>query len=213
MTISMAQANVLLNEHFDRTLGTLSASTWSGGNLPNDSNWHTYSPGSVQFKVVSQQLQKTDYCSSASGKAVQYTANHSRDYILFPQAFNGADGSKVYMAFLLKVSELQTSSGATSASNANNSILSFAINASNNALGSLNGRVLIQTVDESSYKLGVSRRDEMPQFAEQVLSKNSTYLIVAEYCFIAGEKNDIVNLYIDPTPSAQTRQVLIQRPW
>jgi hypothetical protein len=208
----MAQANVLLNEHFDRTLGTLSASTWSGGNLPNDSNWHTYSPGSVQFQVVSQQLQKTDYCSSASGKAVQYTANHSRDYILFPQAFNGADGSKVYMAFLLKVSELQTSSGATSASNANNSILSFAINASNNALGSLNGRVLIQTVDESSYKLGVSRRGEMPQFAEQVLSKNSTYLIVAEYCFIAGEKNDIVNLYIDPTPSAQTLAVASVNP-
>lgn len=212
MTLSAAQANVMLNEHFDRTLGTLSASTWSGGKLPNDSNWHTYSPGTVQFQVVSEQLQKTDYCTASSGKAVQYSANHSRDYILFPQAFNGTAGNNVYMAFLMIVSELQTTSSSTSATNANNSIMSFAIDASNNALGSLNGRVLIQTVDESSYKLGVSRRGEMPQFAEQVLSKNSTYLIVAEYCFIAGEKNDIVNLYIDPTPSAQTLAVASVNP-
>ena len=70
-------ANVLFTEHFDRTLGTLSASTWSSGNVPNDSAWHTYSPGSVQFQVVSQQLQYADYSSSTSGKAVQYSANHA----------------------------------------------------------------------------------------------------------------------------------------
>jgi hypothetical protein len=45
----------------------------------------------------------------------------------------------------------------TGASNTNNSILAFAINPSNNALGSLNGRVIIQTEDEGHYKLGISR--------------------------------------------------------
>lgn len=204
LSVATMQAAVLLNEHFDRPAGTLSSSTWSSGSLPTDSNWHTYSPGSVQFQVVNGQLTKADYCSATSGKAVQYTANHSRDYILFPQALNAVAGNKAYMAFLLKASELQTSSGATSASNANNSILAFAINPSNNALGSLNGRVLIQTVDESHYKLGVSRRGETPQFASQSLSTNSTYLVVAEYSFVEGEKNDIVSLYIDPTPASQT---------
>lgn len=212
MAAGTMRAAVLLNEHFDRAPGTLSASSWVSGTLTNDSNWHTYSPGTVQFQVVSQQLQKSDYCSKSEGKAVQYTANHSRDYILFKQALNGAAGNKAYMAFLLNADGLQTSSGATSATNANNSILSFAINASNNALGSLNGRVLIQTADENSYKLGVSRRGETPQFASQVLSKGSTYLVVAEYCFIEGEKNDIVNLYIDPTPSAQTVAVASVNP-
>ena len=214
MTLSVVEANVLYNEHFDRPVGTLSTSTWSSGAIPNDSNWHTYAPGSVQFQVVSQQLQKTDYCTASSGKAVQYSANHSRDYILFPQAFNGVAGNKVYMAFLMKVNAngLQETTGAQSASNANNSIMSFAINASNNALGSLNGRVIIQTVDASHYKLGVSRRGEAPQFASQQLSTNATYLIVAEYCFIAGEKNDIVNLYIDPTPAAQTVAVASVNP-
>ena len=103
MTLSIVEANVLYNEHFDRPVGTLSTGTWSSGAIPNDSNWHTYSPGSVQFQVVSEQLQKADYCTASSGKAVQYSANHSRDYILFPQAFNGAAGNKVYMAFLMKV--------------------------------------------------------------------------------------------------------------
>ncbi|MBQ7698683.1 MAG: choice-of-anchor D domain-containing protein [Paludibacteraceae bacterium] len=204
MAIITIRAEVLLNEHFDRPVGTLSASTWSGGSLPNDSNWHTYSPGSVQFQIVDQQLQKADYCTATSGKAVQYTVNHSRDYILFPQALSSSAGDKAYLAFLMKVSELQTTSNAMSASNANNSILAFAINASNNALGSLNGRVIIQTVDDSHYKLGVSRRGETPQFASQSLAAGTTYLIVAEYCFVEGEKNDIVNLYIDPTPSVQT---------
>ena len=54
MSLCMMQASVLLNEHFDRAVGTLSTSTWSSGNIPNDSNWHTYSPGSVQFQVVSK---------------------------------------------------------------------------------------------------------------------------------------------------------------
>ena len=204
LSLGMIQANVLLSEHFDRTLGTLSASTWSSGSLPNDSNWHTYSPGSVQFQVVSKQLKMTDYCTAESGKAVEYSANHSRDYILFKNAFAGADGDKVLMAFLLKVDELQTTSGAQSATNANNSILSFAINESNNALGSLNGRVLIKTVDASTYNLGVSRRGETPEFAETNLKTGTTYLIVAEYAFVDGEKNDIVNLYINPTKDEQT---------
>ena len=205
LTLSTMNAALLFNEHFDRVLGTLSASTWySGGTLPNDSNWHTYSPGDIQFQVVSQQLQFTDYCSASSGKAVEYTTNHSRDYILFRQAFNGQAGDNVYMAFLLKVNELQTTSGAMSTTNANNSILTFAINASNNALGSLNGRVLIQTVDENTYHLGVTRRGETPQFATANLQTGVTYLVVAEYAFIAGEKNDIVSLYINPTKTEQT---------
>ncbi|MBO4666274.1 MAG: hypothetical protein J5612_05310, partial [Paludibacteraceae bacterium] len=92
-------AELLLNEHFDRALGTLSSSTWSSGNIPNDSNWHTYSPGSVQFRVVEQQLSRTDYCSQTSGKAVQYTSNHSRDYILFKNALSLVSGTKAYLAF------------------------------------------------------------------------------------------------------------------
>ncbi len=212
LSLGMIQANVLLSEHFDRTLGTLSANTWSSGSLPNDSNWHTYSPGSVQFQVVSKQLKMTDYCTAESGKAVEYSANHSRDYILFKNAFAGADGDKVLMAFLLKVDELQTTSDAQSATNANNSILSFAINESNNALGSLNGRVLIKTVDASTYNLGVSRRGETPEFAETNLKTGTTYLIVAEYAFVDGEKNDIVNLYINPTKDEQTVAVSSTNP-
>ena len=208
LSLGMMQANVLLNEHFDRALGTLSASTWSSGNIPNDSCWHTYSPGTVQFQVVNKQLQMADYCTASSGKAVEYTANHSRDYILFNKgAFVGAAGNKVLMAFLLKVDELQTTSAAQSASNANNSILSFAINESNNALGSLNGRVIIKTVDANTYNLGVSRRGETPQFAENALKTGQTYLIVAEYAFVGGEKNDVVSLYINPTKDAQTKAV------
>ena len=205
LALSTMNAALLFNEHFDRVLGTLSTSTWSsGGTLPNDSNWHTYSPGDIQFQVVNQQLQFTDYCSASSGKAVEYTTNHSRDYILFRQAFNGQAGDNVYMAFLLRVNELQTTSGAMSTTNANNSILSFAINASNSAMGSLNGRVLIQTVDENTYHLGVTRRGETPQFATANLQTGVTYLVVAEYAFVAGEKNDIVSLYINPTKTEQT---------
>jgi len=204
LSLGMMQANVLLNEHFDRTLGTLSASTWSGGSIPNDSNWHTYSPGTVQYQVVAKQLQMADYCTATTGKAVEYSANHSRDYILFKNAFAGAAGNKVLMAFLLKVDELQTTSSAQSASNANNSILSFAISESNNALGSLNGRVLIKTVDANTYNLGVTRRGETPQFAQAELKTGKTYLVVAEYAFVDGEKNDIVSLYINPTKVEQT---------
>ncbi len=208
--IGSIQASVVLRESFDRSLGTLSTSTWSsGGTLPNDSNWHTYSPGSVQFQVVNGQLTKSDYCSATSGKAVQFSANHSRDYILFKNALSG---EKAYLAFLLKASVLQTTQNAMSASNANNSIMSFAIDASNNALGSLNGRVIIQSVDENTFHLGVSRRGETPQFAANSLKTGETYLVVAEYEFVEGEKNDLVRLYINPTPEEQNAAVVSVNP-
>ena len=212
ITLSVVNAQVQFNEHFDRPLGTLSASTWSGGTLANDSNWHTYSPGTVQFQVVDRQLNHADYCSAASGKAVQYTANHSRDYILFRSAISSVAGKKALLAFLIKVDELQTTSAAQSATNANNSLIAFAINASNNALGSLHSRVIIQTVDEKTYKLGVTRRGETPQFAANELKTGTTHLVVAEYAFVEGEKNDLINLYIDPTPSLQTVAVTSVNP-
>ena len=204
-------ATVLFKEHFDRPLGTLSAGTWSAGSLPNDSCWHTFSPGTVQFQVVNSQLHFADYCSAMSGKAVQYSANHSRDYILFKNAVSPAAGS-VYLAFLVKVNGLQTTSNAMSNTNANNSILSFAINASNNAMGSLNSRVIIRSVDDKTFQLGVSRRGETPQFASNELNANTTYLVVAEYKFIEGEKNDLINLYINPTKAEQTVAVTSVNP-
>ncbi len=214
LSLSMANASLLFQERFDRPAGTLSASTWSGGSIPSDGNWHTYSPGTEQFKVVAQQLTHDDYCTATTTNAVKYSANHSRDYILFENAVSSIAGNKAYLAFLLKVNAggLQTSSSASSASNANNSIISFAIDASNNALGSLNGRVVIKTVDASTYNLGVSRRSETPQFAETALKTGTTYLIVVEYAFVEGEKNDLVSLYINPTPAEQTVAVTSVNP-
>ena len=209
LSLGVMNASVLLNEHFDRPLGDLPANTWSGGSVPNDSAWHVYSPGSVLLQVVNSQLQFADYCSASTGKAVQYSANHSRNYLLLKNTLSGSAGSKVYLAFLMKVNAggLQTSSGATSASNANNSVAAFHIDASSNALGVLNGRVIIRTVDEATYCLGVSRRGETVQFAEEQLKTGNTYLVVAEYAFVEGEKNDIVSLYINPTPALQTAAV------
>ena len=74
-------------------------------------------------------------------------------------------------------------------------------------MGALNGRVIIRTVDEATYCLGVSRRGETVQFAEEQLKTGNTYLVVAEYAFVEGEKNDIVSLYINPTPALQTAAV------
>lgn len=207
LSLGVVNASLVLQERFDRPVGTLSASTWINGDIPNDGEWHTYSPGSVQFQVAAKQLTYADYCTATTSNAVQYTANHSRDYILFPNAINSNAGTKVYLAFLLKAGGLQTGSGPESATNANNSILTFAINASNNAIGSLHGRVIIQTVNESTFKLGVSRRGETPQFASNELKTGTTYLIVVEYAFVDGEKNDLVSLYINPTKTEQTTAV------
>ena len=93
LSLGVMNASVLLNEHFDRPLGDLPASTWSGGSVPNDSAWHVYSPGSVLLQVVNSQLQFADYCSAATGKAVQYSANHSRNYLLLKNTLSGSAGS------------------------------------------------------------------------------------------------------------------------
>ena len=202
VTLSAVKAEMLLNEHFDRALGTLSASSWSSGStFPNDSNWHTYSPGSVQFQVVSQQLQYTDYCSATTGKAVEYTSNHSRDHIQFKNGtFAGTDGDKLYMAFLMYVTKGSTYSFLKSSNANGDMIMSFLINATE-APAAMHGRVLMKTIDNNTYTLGVSRRGEATQFADINMKTGSTYLVVAEYGFVDGTKNDLIKLYINPSPS------------
>ena len=77
LSLGIAEASLVLQERFDRPTGTLSASTWSGGSIPSDGNWHTYSPGTVQFQVVAQQLTHDDYCTATTTNAVQYTEKGS----------------------------------------------------------------------------------------------------------------------------------------
>ena len=216
MTLSTVNASVLFSESFDaRETGQLAKGTWSSGSLANDNCWYTSSAGSTRTAVVATPLSYTDY-SSSSTKSVNYTANHGKEHIRFESAHTLAAGNKVYMAFLLKVTSLNTSaSSASSYTNASNAIMALRINDDGQANAALHSRVLIQTEDANTYHLGIIRVGETPSssnFATSALSTGNTYLIVAEYNCIEGEKNDIVNLYINPTKASQTIAVSSTNP-
>lgn len=205
---SSVMAEVLFSESFDsREDGTLAKDTWSSGSIAKDNCWHTYSAGTTRTAVVATQLTYTDYCSTATGKSANYTANHGKENILFEDAHALSAGNKVYMAFLLKVTTLSSSASAESSTNPSNALMALRINDSGTGNAALHSRVLIKKVNASTYNLGIIRVGETPSsasFASTNLSTGNTYLVVAEYNCISGNTNDIVNLYINPTKASQT---------
>ena len=195
MTLSAVKAEVLFNEKFDsRATGDLNSGEYSTS-MTADGKWYN-SLGSTYIQVAEQQLTYTNYCVSTTGKAAKFTANHGKDFTGFTKT---ANSGTVYMAFLLKVNSLKTTS---SAQGATNLIASMWSSLSSNAAGYMFGQVKIKTVDANTYNLGIAKRTETAVFADNALSTGETYLVVTEYIF--SNEVDVVNLYINPAKENPT---------
>lgn len=185
---------ILSTESFDaRATGDLSAGGFDG--ITKDGNWYN-SLGSSYIQVVEQQLVFDGYCASSSGKAAQFTSNHGKDFRIMEKS---ANSGKVYMSFLLQVNTLKTSSGAKGNSNL---IAALWTDLSSNAAGNMYNQVKIMTVDENHFQLGIAKRTETAQFAEEVLETGKTYLVVSEYVY--KDDVDSVYLYINPSKDVKS---------
>lgn len=198
MMLSVATfAETLGTERFDnRPTGNLNVGDISG--FVKDGNWYN-SLGSTFIQVVDQQLSYAGYCEETSGKCAKFSANHGKDYRSIDKT---ATSGKVYMAFLLKVNALKTTSGAKGNSNL---IAALWTDLSSTAAGALYNQVKIMTVDDNHFQLGIAKRTETAQFAETQLETGKTYLVVSEYIY--KDDVDSVYLYINPSKDSKIPSV------
>jgi hypothetical protein len=99
------------------------------------------------------------------------------------------EGNEVYGSFLMKVTGTVGSSSL------------FAHFHQGTGATNFWGRIWIQAAG-SGFNLGLSRSGNTPTYGATEYSLNTTYLVVLRYRIVAGTTNDIVELYVNPTPGA-----------
>lgn len=190
LTLSTAHAELILHESFDRPVGNLNV-----GETPatNNTDWYSFSGTSNYISVVEGSLSYEGY-AEAAGKKVELRGNGADDLRQFTPVTNG----KVYVAAIINVDSLKPSGSAEY-------FLSLGDASNSNMWGRLYYRSVDKVGDNfTGFNLGVTKYTESSTaygWADQKLLPKTDYLVVIEYEFVDGEKNDTVRLYINPTKS------------
>lgn len=190
LTLSTAHAELILHESFDRPVGNLNV-----GNTPaaNNTDWYSFSGTSNYISVVEGSLSYEGY-AEAAGKKVELVGNGADDLRKFAPITSG----KVYVAAIINVDSLKPSGSAE-----------YFLSLGDASNSSMWGRLYYRSVDKvgdnfTGFNLGVTKYTESSTaygWADQKLLPKTDYLVVIEYEFVDGEKNDTVRLYINPTKS------------
>ena len=192
MIIGTAQASLILTEHFGQATETLATNdNVMGGDIAS-SGW-TNVNGSGQIYMNAGDLTYTDYKSVTDNTgSAEYKATFGKK-VATP--IGSHNSGSLYVAAIMNIT------ACTPASTPGRDYLWAFGNgtASMSTGGNHFGRLCAQK-STNTFQLGVSKNAESAAFLAYTDElAYGTYLVVMEYKFVDGEKNDIVYLYLNPT--------------
>ncbi len=193
---STANATLIFHESFDKDAGQLSVGRSAACNDSTTwwtlSGWYADSEPNNPIKVVEGSLSYPGYVTTGTGNKVQLkTVSGTKDVRRFKEVETGS----VYAAAIINMSSATSTcdyffglcDGGTS----------------------YYGKVYAQGVD-GGFQLAIAKNSETKTTIPytSTLKYNTDYLIVVEYVFKKGVKNDSVNLWVNPTKST-TKPTLV----
>ena len=184
-----ANATLILHESFDRTAGTLNQGTSQDDMGTNTTDWWCFSGSDNYISVVANSLSYDGY-ATVTGNKVELLGNGADDLRQFSPITSG----KVYAAAIINVDSLKP--------NASSDYFFSLGNAGSYMWARLYARSVRDGDAFTGYQLGITKYTESSTaygWAEQTLLPKTNYLVVIEYEFVSGEKNDTARLYINPT--------------
>lgn len=198
-TMSSVSANLILHESFDRSVGKLNVGTIQENMGTNKTDWFNFSVGSGAnadswVEVATGSMSYEKYVSTGIGNKAVLVGNGGDDLRQFAPITSG----KVYLAAIINIDSLKPHASG-------DYFLSLgAANASD-----MFARLYCRSIDKegdnfTGFNLGVTKYTESSSaygWANQKLLPKTDYLVVLEYEFVDGEKNDTARLYINPTKS------------
>lgn len=185
------EAKVILTESFDRSVGTLciGANTDMG---TNTDDWWSYSGSSNYIQVAEGTLSFPGYATSGKGNKAYLGTSGADDLRQFTKEYTSG---KVYLAAIVNVETVKSSATAD-----------YCLALGDAGASNMYARLYTKSVKEddqwTGFHFGVSKYSESASYVgmtEEVYSPNTDYLIVLEYEFVDGEKNDTARLYVNPT--------------
>lgn len=201
-TLSSVHADLILHESFDRAVGDLNkgANTDMGSNT---ADWWTFSGTSKFIQVAEGSLSYQGYVDEGKGNKVAFNGSGADDFRQFQQITSG----KVYVAAIINVDSLKQST-------TQDHFLSIGDASMSNMYARLYSSSVKPDDKFTGFKLGIAKNNENSVnrgWSDEVYTPKTNYLVVLEYEFVDGEKNDTVRLYVNPTktnkvPVAQCNQ-------
>lgn len=203
MMAANVEAKVIMTESFDREVGTLNLGTNTQMGT-NTSDWWSYSGSSNYIQVEEGTLSYPGYKTTGEGnKAKMVSGTAADDFRKFAAPVTNG---KVYVAAIINVEELRQ--GTTG---------DYFLSLGNGGIGGTDvfARLSTKSVSDGNayygFRLGLNKVNESTTFmryTDEVYSPKTDYLVVVEYEFVDGEKNDEVRLYVNPT-KATTKATLV----
>lgn len=200
-TIGSASASVILHESFDREVGTLNKGTIQDNMGTNTTDWWCFSgdgTATTAIQIVEGTLSYSGYVSESTGKQVKMSNGFIADDL---RQFNSISSGKIYAAAIINIDAFKESTS-------NDYFLALG----DASASDMWARLYIQGVKDNNtgtftgYKLGITKFNETSyiSYIEKPFAGKDTLLVVLEYEFVDGEKNDIARLYINPTAKTTT---------
>jgi len=177
---NLSSQNLLLEENFDYPVGT---------QLVGTNGWTQQGTTTTNpITVESGNLSYPSYVSSNIGNYVTINNSGQDAY----KAFASQNSGTVYCAFLVNVSDAQTTG---------DYFFAFEPSPGNTTY---TGRLFIQKdASSSNFAFGISKGTETAVYTNFDYSLNTTYLVVVKYEMIAGSQNDVISVFINPTLSSE----------
>lgn len=206
LTLSTAHAELILHESFDRPVGKLNVGSSSGTN--NTTDWYSFSGTNNYISVVEGSLSYAGY-AEATGKKVELLGNGADDLRQFAPITSG----KVYVAAIINVDSLKQFSSTASGTITANGDYFLAMGDAGNS--KMYARLYARSVKEegaetyTKIQLGIAKYSEQSTSTTTVIpmvdvAMKQNILVVLEYEFVAGDKNDVARLYVNPTKETTT---------
>jgi len=187
-SVAAPQAVALMIEDFNYPTGTLTAV--SGG------NWVNFSGTGAFIQVSSGSLPFSGYPSSGPGNKIDIVSIGTSAEDAYRQFATQTAGTTVYGAFLVNVANV--TGIAANSSTTGDYLAGFLPSSSTTAL---NARVSVRLgSDPSKYQLGLraTSSNSSAVFSNTDLAPGTTHLVVLSYQIVAGNSNDVINMWIDP---------------
>ena len=184
------KAELIFQESFDRTIGTLNKGTSQDNMSTNTTDWWSFSGSSNYISVVEGSLSYADYVTTAIGNKVELKSGSGADDL---RQFSSITSGKVYAAAIINVDSLKNSTTAD-----------YFLCLGDATASKMYARLYYLKSDDG-FKLGVNKYNESGiGYSETVYNTKTNYLVVIEYQFVDGDKNDTIRLYVNPTKDTKT---------
>jgi len=217
MLLSTANAKLIFQESFDGkngTVGQLSAgdtrvdgadnADFFNGSTYNETRWWSFSGNSNYIQVVEGSMSFAGYQTGIGNRAYLWStgADDVRSF-----SSKAVTSGKVYLAAIINIDALKQKADA-------DYFMCLGDHANSRFLGRLYTRSVQTDGEWTGFQFGIAKNNESTtyiNYTDEVYEPGKNYLVVIEYEFVSGEKNDNVCLYVNPTKDTTTPTLVCQQ--